>query len=401
MSQQSTPRDAVFDKVFPYHHDQAHTLVDWGEGSLSNVYVGIHVWLASILATERCNRTLTLDLTAELEALHDEVRDGYNSIPSDPEVCQTQRENVGAVANHLWALVQREKSYLRFERNLQKIDVTSLMARYHPGLDQDADFYHNSKVSLSPYLGHIYSEVRKETAAYENWKHQVNHGDPSKVSQTQPSRIWNQALAGVVHHSRDILACPNFPDPLPFESIMRILEQGDSWYRNLTCPGTFVTAERFETLDEDHVASILAQDLWSMEIRYKCLWRDGGAEIEYLRNCIKSGMEFFYHRAIVSVSGKMRTIWVKDGTATGKRIDNNDSVVGFMRFGVPAAEIVDGKVKEKSQKYTIFERNQAEVEVCLVRDVFVVLWDVAEEIPPHYEDVPPTYASINNTAISM
>ncbi|KPM38772.1 hypothetical protein AK830_g7794 [Neonectria ditissima] len=402
MSQPQSPaHDEVFAAVFPYQNDQAHTLVNWGSGTMASVYQRIHAWLLPVTVQQMAHRTFTLALNGELEALLDEVENGANLSPTDPRVYASQLRNVKTMASQLWVAVKREEAYIRFESNLQKIELASLMARYNFDLYKDRDFFRQSTVSLSPYLGHIYSEVRKETATYEIWKHQVNHGDPSRVSQVPPSRVWNQALAAVVYHARDTLACEDCPDPLPFESIMRILEHGESWHLNFASPGTFISADMFENLDDDQAAAILVQDLWTVEIRYKFLWIYGWSEIDLMRVLINAHMEHSYHRALVSASGKMLAAWVKDGTPRGRRIDNDSPVVGFMQFGVPEARIVDGKVEEVSQVYTDFDNTRSHVEVSRVRNEYVVMWDEdAEELPPNYGARPPTYQATNSAATS-
>ncbi|KAF7546346.1 hypothetical protein G7Z17_g8505 [Cylindrodendrum hubeiense] len=298
-------------------------------------------------------------------------------------------------ANIIFDNVYRELTILRFLWSIEVMDFTNLVARYIPRYLNDHVFHLEAYNTVASHAGYITHQVRKEAAAFEEWKREVEQDEASEVSKQQPSCLWNRILLEITYHARDILGRNNCPDPFSFEGIMRILDHSHARHCDIFQSGFFQGIDEFDDNDDLCVAETLVEDVWTIVVRYENYYK-ASEKVQDLAMVVMNAIGKRYCRLNVSVSGKLRAVWKRDGTENGIRVDADDQQDDPMRNGVPLVELVNGELVRKDPEPDTFDDVQWDVDVGIVRDVAVLDWEGSRPLPPPYEAGPPSYEDISN-----
>lgn len=401
------PSDPIFDELFPYHAGISGQAAKFMKNTIEDTLGHILGWAEAVLEPQRRDRTMSKRLNLDLELF----TEGIRKVALEPlDNFDDELEQLAEILKHAHTLfdeINREIYLFYFTNAIMKMDLTNILARYLPPCLADDDFCLESYNRVAPHALHIYEQVHLEAKAFQEWQYKIQYGNSPDVSQDQPCRLWNDILVDVVIHARDIYGSEDFPDPLSLESIIRILGDAHTRHANVLIPDQFIGIERFHELNDMQLAATLAEDLWTLECRYKELGHLGAEyDIEDLKAIISEVIGKNFSHFKVSISGKMLAAWKKDDNNHDIRIEYNyrdddddddlfaDVTVGT---GVPRVEVLNGHLIMLENDASTFEDKQWDVDVGFVRGQAIVEWEEEIRRQPHQDgDEPPLYSESFN-----
>ncbi|KAH7175503.1 hypothetical protein EDB81DRAFT_7705 [Dactylonectria macrodidyma] len=385
------PHDLVFAKLFPSHSRMNKSHPPFLSSTPQRTLLAINDWASNLARNNRRCRGLTLDLRLDLKKLAQGVIPIATRTRGDEQkhleqVCLAIRD-----ATELFHRVCRENSMHFMMKELVELDLDNLQARYVPGSALNQRLCRQIPSPFAVHASYICEQVRLEAAAFGRWKDEIEHGEASAMCLEQPPRLWNNMLADVTRHARDIHYF-DFPERFSFESILRILENTHLLRLDAEQPGSFPYVTEFDQFHELDIAETLVEDLWTLEVRYRVL--KDSYDLKDIRRSIHQAIEERYCRVQLTASGRLCGFWKDDGSENGKQTMVVDKGQSHERNGVPWVKVVNGRVVTRNPEPQDSTDARWDVDIGRVRGVVVLIWDNIDAPPPPYKDQLPSYEEV-------
>ncbi|KAI5464537.1 hypothetical protein BGZ63DRAFT_439737, partial [Mariannaea sp. PMI_226] len=367
--------------LLPAHRSTSNIHIPWKDEDTRTSIETAFQMISVVVHTERQERTLSLELTQDLE----ESRDDLRALLVDEGRMKFEVDRTITRATKLWIEMARQREAKEMVEFLVALHRANLITRYYPDTKEDMHWCLQDGNPLSRYAENIFREVRIETANFEQWKRSFCAGNISKTSKKQPPCPWNSILKSVSTICRVLHATEDNPDPLSFDNIMVILAESYARRREFFEPNSLTSVDDLREMDADVAVPIMVHDLWFFR---QFLEDNDTFSFQNMGNLISAELCFRVSNFTVSPTGHMRRGWLKDSdTQINHRIRRD----GWLREGIPGTRIWLGKLFEVREPPADWPSNfQWEVDCFEMRDEYYSDWQNTPLDPdsPLLDDLP-------------